>query len=97
MSLGVRRADPHEEDVALECQTLKLAIRRAKLNLSTLQQRSATFWGRIADCEEEDSLWLEAQQHVWAEQRGVYEEACLNPLSTCVAELRRWQGVRTRT
>ena len=27
-------------------------------------------------------------------QRGAFEQACLQPLSTCIAELRRWQGVQ---
>ena len=35
-----------------------------------------------------------AQEQLWAQQRAMREQASLQPLSTCVAELRRWQGVQ---
>lgn len=83
-----------EEETLIEREVLAHALRRSRLQLATLESRSGTFWSRVSSQDAQDDLWMEAQQHVWAEQRGVYEQACLQPLSTCIAELRRWQGVQ---
>ena len=83
-----------EEETLIEREVLAHALRRSRLQLATLESRSGTFWSRVSSQDAQDDLWMEAQQYVWAEQRGVYEQACLQPLSTCIAELRRWQGVQ---
>ena len=93
-------ADPTAEDpltememeLQLEEDALRLAIRAARQRRSATRQRAATFWDRVHARQEEDDLWLEAQKLVWAEQRGMLEQACLEPLGTIASELRRFQA-----
>lgn len=83
-----------EEDLQLEREVLLISLRRGKLEANVPDRRASSFWSRAEQYLEEDALRLEAQRHVWAEQRSLHEQALLQPLSTSVAELRRWQGVQ---
>ena len=83
-----------ETELLLERDALHLCMRACAQRRRAARGRRQTFWERVGAQEEEGKLWLQAQQAVWAEQRGLHEQACLQPLSTCVAELRRWQGVQ---
>lgn len=78
----------------MEREALLVQLQRSKTGLRTSKTRCKTFWDRVAAQEESDKLRMEAQQQVWAEHRDSHEQACLHPLSTCIAELRRWQGVQ---
>lgn len=93
-SIAGMAIDDAEEELLFEAHALRLAERAAQSRLKTLQQRELTFWKAASDAQEDDALRLAAQQQVWAEQRAMHEQACMHPLSTCVAELRRWQGVQ---
>jgi len=79
-------------DVEREC--LKLTLRRAKLHLRQLKQRQNAFWAQPNHVLHDEDLRIAAQQQIWTQHRAVREHGCLQPLSTCVAELRRWQGVQ---
>ena len=51
-------------------------------------------WQNVERHREEEETRLLVQRQLWQQQRAVREQGFLQPLSTCVAELRRWQGVQ---
>ena len=83
-----------EEETLLEREVLAHSLRRGRTQKQKMEGRAALFWSRVAAQDQQDDLWIAAQDHVWAEQSAAFEQACLQPLSTCIAELRRWQGVQ---
>lgn len=85
---------PAEERLNLERSVLRLTLRRAKLRRHEVEQRRDTFWFQTDKYQEDEDLRQAAQEQLWAQQRAMREQASLQPLSTCVAELRRWQGVQ---
>ena len=85
---------PAEERLKLERSVLRLTLRRAKLRRHEVEQRRDTFWFQTDKYQEDEDLRQAAQEQLWAQQRAMRGQASLQPLSTCVAELRRWQGVQ---
>ena len=85
---------PVEDALRVETECLKLTLRRTRLHLRQLQRRREAFWSQPERVLRDEDLRLAAQQQIWTQHRAVREHGCLQPLSTCVAELRRWQGVQ---
>lgn len=84
---------PHD-DAQAERDVLLVALSRCKANLAVCKRRSAAFWACISAYAEDEQLRHITQQQVWDEQHTVHNQICLQPVSVCVAELRRWQGVQ---
>ena len=85
---------PVELSFRLECEMLELALKHARLRKKAATSRRDTFWTQVTRYHHEEDLRMLAQQQIWQQQRAEREQACLMPLSTCAAELRRWQGVQ---
>ena len=89
--MGARQ--PHA-DAKVERDMLLVALSRCKTNLAVCKRRSAAFRARISAYAKDEQLRHITQQQVWDELHTVHNQICLQPLSACVAELRRWQGVQ---
>ena len=83
-----------EAVLEVELQCTKIALQRSKLHIARLHCRRDSFWLQPRRRVKEEDVRFAAQHQIWKQHCATQEHSCHQPMSICMAELRRWQGVQ---
>lgn len=82
------------ESFSLEESGLHHLTWRARAQLERTRARESTLRLRVRRDVAADALWLTAQGQLLVQQRALDEQASLQQLAICLADLRRWHDIR---